>query len=95
MAEYIERDKALAAKFTISVGLNASRRKTAENAVRAYADYLAALPVVEHIPVVNGRWMGESTKVTVYCAVCSNCGELAPKARYCARCGATMGGDGE
>lgn len=59
-------------------------------AYEQFIDDVEMFPAADVKPVANGRWVGELKKLTVNCAVCSNCGALAPTARYCARCGAKM-----
>ena len=49
MAEFIRKSDALNLDFKISVSMFESRRKTAERAVQAYADAIAALPPEPHV----------------------------------------------
>ena len=67
---YIDKDKALNLDFKINVSLFESRRKTAERAVQAYADAIAAIPAADVRPVVKARWVYTDMSRLV----CSNCG---------------------
>lgn len=50
MAEYIEKADAFNVNFRISVNIFESRRKTAEKAVKAYADEIAKIPSADVVP---------------------------------------------
>ena len=92
MAEYIEREAALTADLKICVKRFDKRIKTAQDAVQAYADYIAGLPAADVRPVVRGRW--KCTALGNYaCSYCS-CEPYysgsVETLKFCPNCGADM-----
>ena len=74
MTDYIERAAALTADFRIDVPLFESRRKTAERAVQAYADYIQAIPAADVRPIVYCRDCMHAEESMV--SGCVNCNEM-------------------
>lgn len=103
MSDYIKREDALNINFRCRVRPFESRLKTAERAVRSYADAIADLPPADVVERKPGRWVYDDE-----CNLkCSECGEGAvrrltinitnkstviddAKTRYCLNCGARM-----
>lgn len=93
MAEYIEREAALNATFKIHVKLLDRRIKTAQDAVQAYANYIAYLPAADVQPVTHGRWVINHYPVAE-CQVCKHLTDIShlTSINYCPNCGARMDG---
>lgn len=77
--DLISRSALIAEYDRVHIGPPGGARKLIEDA-----------PTVDAVPVVHGRWLGESGDYT-----CSRCGQEAPNdgyypAPYCYECGANM-----
>lgn len=80
--------------------MSMSRRKQRD------ADILSALPTVDAVPVVHGRWKAVTEDMVTYKRICSCCGKEAPFDEsedvyllypHCPWCGASLdikGGNG-
>lgn len=98
MAEYIERGKAIAMKFTDGID---------EDGViyvpwRDVVAHLKSLPAADVVENVRGKWKYESCAVSLVpvamTAKCSKCGIKRNRLvgdvwNYCSNCGADMRGD--
>lgn len=98
MSEYIKREDALNIDFRCNVRMFESRLKTAERAVRAYADAIAELPAADVVDRKKGEWIPLFPIVCdrPYCYECSICGSTTGRmTNFCQNCGADMRKDGE
>lgn len=105
MAEYIDREEALAFPF-------ANGHYDSKNAIsifilgcESYREYLESIPAADVAPVVRGKWI--ESDLDKDCVTCSNCKRLKLNGRYaftklafedwglkfCPNCGARMDGN--
>lgn len=104
MDDLIERKEAIEAiKKYGKDAISAGRRKLDQvDDIAAISRMIAAMPAVDAVPVVHGRWIPRKGKWFVYFQ-CSVCGEKIsyPSAdgkaltNYCPNCGAKMNGEGD
>ena len=95
MAEYIEREAAIAAldefrlNQTVSKYATVMQCRAARDAISRAIKMLESLPAADVEPVRHGRWVKDGEVV-----VCSECGEEHAwdeyRATYCEDCGAKM-----
>ena len=104
MAEYIERDVAIAAltEFwddqTVDKYGTARKCLVARRAIERATKVLESLPAADVEPVRHGRWKLHKHYGDYECSVCGNGDVITPlfytlKMKYCPNCGAKMEGD--
>ena len=86
MTEYIEREAAL--EFEMEVEADPDDIQAITNGMALYAEYIKTIPVADVAPVKRGHWITVDGCMTI----CSECGSVGCKSKYCQYCGAKMEG---